>query len=84
MSGRILAQQAAGHPLEAVHEAGYSDLRRVLHQQVNMTVPAVHLDQLRPEIGAGPGEDVAQPVDGIAVEHSAAVLRHKGPGGRAS
>lgn len=42
-----------------------------------MIVLAVHLDQLRLEIGAGLGEDVAQPVDGIAVEHSAAVLRHK-------
>lgn len=42
-----------------------------------MIVLAVHLDQLRLEIGAGLGEDVAQPVDDIAVEHPAAVLRHK-------
>lgn len=42
-----------------------------------MIVLAVHLDQMRLVIGADLGEDVAQPVDGIVVEPSAAVLRHK-------
>jgi putative transposase len=42
-----------------------------------MIVFAVHLDQLSLEIGADLGEDGAQPVDGIAIEHFAAILRYK-------
>lgn len=42
-----------------------------------MFVLAIHLDQLRPEVCAGIGEYDAQPIDGVAVEHSAAIFRHK-------
>ncbi len=42
-----------------------------------MIVLAVQLDQLRLEVGAGFGEDDAQPVDGVAVENVATILRHK-------
>lgn len=49
----------------------------VLDQQMHMIILAVHLDQLRLEIGTGLGEDDAQSVDGVAVEHFATVLRHK-------
>ena len=75
--GAFLAQQAAGHTLEAVHEVGNGDLGRVLDQQMYIIVFAVHLDQLSLEIGADIGEDGAQPIDGVAIEHLAAILRHK-------
>ena len=75
--GALFAQQSTGHALEAVHEVGDGDLGRVLDQQMHVIVLAVHLDQLRLEVGAGLGEDDAQPVDGIAVEHPATILRHK-------
>ena len=42
-----------------------------------MVVLSVHLNQLRLEVGAGLVEDGAKPLDGIAIEHSAAVFRHK-------
>ena len=58
--GPFLAQQTAGDALEAVHEVGDGDLGRVLHQQVDMIILAVHLDQLRLEVGADPGEDRPQ------------------------
>ncbi|AKX44257.1 hypothetical protein AKN87_03475 [Thiopseudomonas alkaliphila] len=42
-----------------------------------MIVLAVHFDQLRLEVGAGLGKDGAQPTEGVAIEHSAAVFHHK-------
>ncbi|AKX50278.1 hypothetical protein AKN89_01330 [Thiopseudomonas alkaliphila] len=42
-----------------------------------MIVLAVHFDQLRLEVGAGLGEDGAQQTEGVAIEHSAVVFRHK-------
>ena len=42
-----------------------------------MIVLAVHLNQLRLEVGADLGEDHSQPVDGVAVEYVAAILSHK-------
>ena len=42
-----------------------------------MIVLAVHFDQLRLEVGAGLGEDGAQPTEDVAIEHSEAVFRHK-------
>lgn len=38
---------------------------------------ALHLDQLRLEVGANPIEYRAQSVDGVAIEYSATVFRHK-------
>jgi hypothetical protein len=42
-----------------------------------MVVLAVHLDQLRLKVGADLGEDDSQPLNGVAIEHSAAIFRHK-------
>jgi hypothetical protein len=42
-----------------------------------MIVLAVHLNQLRFEVGADLGEDRSQSVDGVTVEHVATVFRHK-------
>src|SRR5690606_10362386 len=75
--GPFLAQQATGHTLEAVNEVGNGDLGRVLDQQMHVIVFAIHLDQFSLEIGADLGEDGAQPVDSISIEHSAAILRYK-------
>lgn len=75
--GSFLPQQATGDAFEAVHEIGDSHLGRVFHKQVNVIVLAVHLDQLRLEVGADLGEDRAQPVDGVAIEYPAAIFRYK-------
>jgi len=45
-------QDPGGSALEAVHQGGDSDLGRVMDQEINMVVLAVHLDQLRLEVGA--------------------------------
>src|SRR5690606_39836376 len=73
----FLPQQATGDAFDAVHEIGDSHLGRVFHKQVNVIVLAVHLDQLRLEVGADLGEDRAQPVDGVAIEYPAAIFRYK-------
>ena len=76
MSGRSLRRQAARHTLEAVHEVGDGNLGRIFDQQADVIVLSVHLDQLRFEIGLDVGEDVAQALDGVTIEHSAAIFRH--------
>jgi len=58
-------------------EAGDGYLWRIFNQQVDIIVPAIHFDHLRPEVCAGIGEYDAQPVDGVAIEHSVAIFRHK-------
>lgn len=73
----LLAQRTAGNAFEAVYEAGDGYLWRIFNQQVDMIVLAIHLDQLRPEVCTGIGEYDAQPIDGVAVEHSAAIFSHK-------
>ncbi|CDW92735.1 conserved hypothetical protein [Thiomonas sp. CB2] len=75
--GPFLAQQAAGHALETIHHGRYRHLGRILDQQMHMIVLSIHLDQLRLEIGAGFGKEGAQALDGVAIEHSVAVFRHK-------
>ena len=52
---------------------------RVLHQQVDMIILAIHLDELRLKVGAGPGTDGTQATDGVAIEYFAAIFRHKDP-----
>ncbi|GAA5091352.1 hypothetical protein GCM10023337_17130 [Paenalcaligenes hermetiae] len=42
-----------------------------------MIILAVHLNELRLKVGADLGKDRPQPVDGVAVEHITAILRHK-------
>ncbi len=73
----LLAQHPAGDALEAIHKRGDRDLGRILHQQMRMIVLAVHLHQRGLEVQAHAAEDAAQRIDGRAVEHLAAVFRHK-------
>ena len=42
-----------------------------------MIILAVHLNELRLKVGADLGKDRPQPLDGVGVEHIAAILRHK-------
>lgn len=42
-----------------------------------MIVLAVHLNELRIKVGAGLGKDDSKPLNGVAIEHSAAIFRHK-------
>jgi len=46
----------------------------IVHQQVNVVVFAVHLNQFCLEIGADLGKDGAQSVDGISVQHPMSIL----------
>ncbi|EGO80801.1 hypothetical protein SAMN05660380_02169 [Xylella fastidiosa] len=52
-------------------------LWRVFHQKVDVIVLTVHFDQFCLEIGADPGEDGTKSLDGVAIEHIAAIFRHK-------
>lgn len=44
---------------------------------MDMIVLAIHLDQLLREICVGIGKYGTLPVDGVSVEHSATIFRHK-------
>jgi hypothetical protein len=73
MSGRCW-QQATGNTLEAVHERGDGHFGRILHEQVHVVVFAVHLHPRGVRVRADVGEDAAQEVDSLCVEHTAAIL----------
>jgi hypothetical protein len=72
--GTLLAQQATGDTLEAVHERGNSHIGRILHKQVHVVVFSVHLHRRGVRVGADVGEDGAQDVDSLSVEYTAAIL----------
>jgi hypothetical protein len=48
-------------------------------QQVYVVVFAVHLHQRGVRVRADVGEDAAQDVDSLCVEHTAAILCHEDP-----
>ena len=75
--GTLLAQQATGHALEAVHAIGDGDLGRILDQQVNVIVLAVDLDPLCLDVGTDLGEDDPQPFDDVVAEHFTAIFCSK-------
>ena len=50
--GSFLSQHSAGYTLERVDQIGYSDLRRILDQQVDVVVFSVHLDKFSFKVGA--------------------------------
>ena len=50
--GAHLPKASAGHALEAVHQHRHRDLGRVIHQQMDMIVLSIHLDQFSLEIRA--------------------------------
>lgn len=75
--GVVLAQSAAGHSLEAVHQSRYSHLGRIVHQQVHMVIFPIHLNQLRLEIHADRGKDTAHIIEYGGSENAAAVFGHK-------
>ncbi|OWK23805.1 hypothetical protein AJ87_30265 [Rhizobium yanglingense] len=56
-----LAQTSAGYAVAAVDQLRQGDLRRAMHQQVNMIVLAVAFDQFGLEVATQLGED-APPV----------------------
>src|SRR5579859_2414207 len=70
----LLAKQATGNTLEAVHERGDSQLRRILNEQVHMVVFAVHFHERSLRIRTDLGEDAAQDVERTRVEHTAAIF----------
>lgn len=54
----LLAQQAGGDALERADHPGQSDLRGIVHEQVDMVRLAVELGQLGPEVAAHLGRDL--------------------------
>jgi ribosomal protein S15P/S13E len=50
------AEQAGGDELERVYEAGDGQLGRILHQEVDMVILAVELQQLNPHLLAHPSD----------------------------
>src|SRR6185369_2269815 len=73
----LLAQQATGNTLQAVHERGNSQLRRILH--VHVVVFAVHFHERRLRVRADLGEDATQDVDRTRIEHTATILCYEDP-----
>ena len=75
--GELLAEPAGGDALEAVDQLGHGDLRREVHQQVDVVVLAVELHQLGFEVLAdGPHDLFAARQVGVG-EHLVPVLRHE-------
>jgi Helix-turn-helix domain len=71
---QLASEDVAGNALQGVHQRGDRNLRRIVHQQVDMVTFAVHLHQLRPEICADLGENVSQVLDRLGVEDAASVF----------
>jgi hypothetical protein len=40
----LLSKHSAGHALERVHQMGYRDLRRIVDEQIDVMIFALHLD----------------------------------------
>jgi len=72
--GSFLSQHSAGYTLERVDQIGYSDLRRILDQQVDVVVFSVHLDKFSLKVRANPGEQYTKSVDGVSVKYSGSIL----------
>lgn len=72
-----LAHDAAGYTLEAVHKGRDGDLWRIVHQQVDMIVPAVHFHQLGLEVGTDRRKNLPHVVEHGGGEDVAAVFGHK-------
>lgn len=70
----VLAEQATGHALETVDQSGQGDFWRIMHQQVDVIVLAIALDQLRPKVSTDLGKDAAQVADGRIGQHVMAVF----------
>ncbi len=65
----LFADHAAGDAFQAVHLRRDGDLRRIVHQQVDVVVLAVELHEFRLEVGADAGEDAAQVLDDFLGEY---------------
>ena len=73
----LFADHAAGHALEAAHQRRDGDLGRVVHQQVDVIVLTVELNQFRLEVGTDAGEYPVQVIEDFLGEHFAAIFGHK-------
>lgn len=75
--GALLAEKAAGDALQAVDESGDGHLGGIGHEEVDVVVLAVHLDEFPLEVAANLGEGGSEALDGVAVEHLSAIFGHK-------
>ncbi len=69
-----LPQESAGDAFEAVHQRRDGYFGRMVHQQVNVIILAVHLDQVSLKVDTDVGEDVVQVVQHHLCEHATAVF----------
>ena len=75
--GELLAEAPGGHALEGVHQLGHGDLRREVHEEVDVVVRAVELDQLGLEVLAHGLHDLLAPRQVPVGEDRVPVLRHE-------
>src|SRR5690606_37592851 len=75
--GELLAEAPGGHALEGVHQLGHGDLRREVHEEVDVVVLAVELDQLGLEVLAHGPHDLLAPRQVPVGEDRVPVLRHE-------
>ena len=62
------SQQPTRNTLEAVHQRRDGMLGRIVHEQVNVIVLAVHFDKCRLEVSADLLEDDSKAIDGVCVK----------------
>ncbi len=75
--GELLTEASGGHALEGVHQPGHGDLRREVHEEVDVVVLAVELDQLGLEVLAHGPHDFLAPRQVPVAEDGVPVLRHE-------
>ena len=73
--GELLPEQPRRDALEGIHEIGDRHMRRVLDQEMNVVVLAVHLGKHRPEVPAHVLEDASHSFDVLRREDMLSILR---------
>jgi hypothetical protein len=76
-AGELRSQPPGRHALEAVHEPGHGNLRRVLHRRVHVVVFAVQLPQFGAKVCADLLHGVFAALEHVRVEHAAPVLHYE-------
>lgn len=77
LAGEVRPQPGRGYSLEAVHERGDSNFRRVEDEQVHVVVVAVELPQLGAEVGADLVHHLIAGPEHVVGERAWAVLGHE-------
>jgi hypothetical protein len=73
--GSFLSKHTTGNTLQRVHQIGDSNLGRILHQQMNVMVFTVHLDEFALEVDTDLRKHQSQSVDSVSVRYPIPIFR---------